>query len=552
MGTAGRLTLALVRGGRGRTGAAFAPVSASAATAVSASVPRTADGTAPRAHRLPGRLSGRLSGRVTARLAARLTGRSSSAPYTRRPGSPLATRPGPWPSALEDDAPAPSLRIQLSALQALCRQVFGVRLAVIAIGVPFAMTGAPDGAPRYAVLTAAVAGFMGSYAMLRDWERFGPRVLAHPTLLGVDLLLGSVLLLTASPASPLGYVAALTPLLSGLLYGWRGAGVFTGLQIVALLMAYRAWEHRPGAGPSTVLLAGFCVAAGIIGVTLRNLMFRFGAATQALAEANADLAVRDAVESERARLAREMHDSVTKTLHGLALSAEALAACADRVDPATLRTRAEQVAHAARAAAAESRTLLNDLRGTEPPAPDDPPLADLSAELRGLVAAVRARSGTDTRVTVLEPHPEASPLAVPRATARETVTIVAEALENAHRHARASRVTVTVGGPRGGHGPTVAVTDDGRGLPWGPVPPEPARLAALRAQGHFGLLGMTERAAALGADLRIGLAPGPGGSGTGTTILLTLPPLPVPPPAPPTPTSPSPVPFLLPEADHAL
>lgn len=352
-----------------------------------------------------------------------------------RPGSPLATRPGPWPSALEDDAPAPSLRIQLSALQALCRQVFGVRLAVIAIGVPFAMTGAPDGPPRYVVLTAAVAGFMGSYAMLRDWERFGPRVLAHPTLLGVDLLLGSVLLLTASPASPLGYVAALTPLLSGLLYGWRGAGVFTGLQIVALLMAYRAWEHRPGTGPSTVLLAGFCVAAGIIGVTLRNLMFRFGAATQALAEANADLAVRDAVESERARLAREMHDSVTKTLHGLALSAEGLALCADRVDPATLRTRAEQVAHAARAAAAESRTLLSDLRGTEPLTPDDPPMVDLPAELRSLVAAFRARSGTDTRFTVLEPHPEASPPSVPRVTARETVTIVAEALENAHRHA---------------------------------------------------------------------------------------------------------------------
>ncbi|MYY11169.1 two-component sensor histidine kinase [Streptomyces sp. SID4919] len=537
--TAGRLAAVLTGGGRAGT-------AGTRAVSASASGPRTAYGTAPTTHRLPGRLGGR----VTARLTSRLTGRSAGAPYTRRPGSPLATRPGPWPSALEDDAPAPSLRIQLSALQALCRQVFGVRLAVIAIGVPFAMTGAPDGSPRYVVLTAAVAGFMGSYAMLRDWERFGPRVLAHPTLLGVDLLLGSVLLLTASPASPLGYVAALTPLLSGLLYGWRGAGVFTGLQIVSLLMAYRAWEHRPGTGPSTVLLAGFCVAAGIIGVTLRNLMFRFGAATQALAEANADLAVRDAVESERARLAREMHDSVTKTLHGLALSAEGLAFCADRVDPATLRTRAEQVAHAARAAAAESRTLLSDLRGTEPLTPDHPPMVDLPAELRCLVAAFRARSGTDTRLTVLEPQPEASPPAVPRVTARETVTIVAEALENAHRHARASRVTVTVSGPRGGHGPTVTVTDDGRGLPWGSVPPEPERLAALRAQGHFGLLGMTERAASLGADLRIGLASGPAGSSTGTTILLTLPPVPAPPPAPSTP-SPTPVPFLLPEADHA-
>ena len=58
---------------------------------------------------------------------------------------------------------------------------------------------------------------MASYAMLRDWERFGPLVLRHPALLGLDLLIGAVLLLTASPASPLGYAAACTPLLAGLL-----------------------------------------------------------------------------------------------------------------------------------------------------------------------------------------------------------------------------------------------------------------------------------------------------------------------------------------------
>ncbi|KPC70488.1 histidine kinase, partial [Streptomyces sp. NRRL WC-3753] len=178
----------------------------------------------------------------------------------------------PTASALSDDVPAPSPRVQLNALQALCRQVFGVRLALIALGAPFALQNAADGAPRYLVLAAAVTGFMASYAMLRDWERFGPLVLRHPALLGLDLLIGAVLLLTASPASPLGYAAACTPLLAGLLYGWRGAGVLTGCQLVVLLVAHRAWADALTSGASTLLVAGFCVAAGITGVTLRNLM----------------------------------------------------------------------------------------------------------------------------------------------------------------------------------------------------------------------------------------------------------------------------------------
>ncbi|MFF2845281.1 sensor histidine kinase [Streptomyces sp. NPDC058001] len=426
--------------------------------------------------------------------------------------SPLATRPGPWPSAIEDDAPAPSLRIQLSALQALCRQVCGVRLAMIALGTPFALTGAADGHPRYFVLAAAVFSFMGSYAMLRDWERFGPRLLAHPTLLGVDLLLGSVLLLAASPASPLGYAAVCTPLLSGLLYGWRGAGVFTGIQIALLMSVYRAWEHRPGAGPSALLLAGFCVGAGIIGVTLRNLMFRFGAAGQALAEANARLAVRDAVESERARLAREMHDSVTKTLYGLALSADALAASADREDPAALRHRADLVARSARHAAAESGALLDGLRHhTEPGANGADPV-DLLSELTAYAEDFTARTGLRTRVV----RTGADRASLPGWAAREVLTIVGEALENTRRHAAATRVEIALSGT-GARDMTLTLTDDGRGLP-----PD-TTLPALRAKGHYGLIGMAERAGALGGTLTYG--PG-GGRDPGTAITLTLTPVP--------------------------
>ncbi|MFJ7786734.1 sensor histidine kinase [Streptomyces albidoflavus] len=408
------------------------------------------------------------------------------------------THPGPTTSALADDVPAPSPRVQLNALQALCRQVFGVRLALIALGAPFALQNAADGAARYLVLTAAVTGFMASYAMLRDWERFGPLVLRHPALLGLDLLIGAVLLLTASPASPLGYAAACTPLLAGLLYGWRGAGVLTGCQLVVLLVAHRAWADALTSGASTLLVAGFCVAAGITGVTLRNLMFRFGAATTALAEANARLAVAGAVEAERARLARDLHDSLAKTLHGLALTADALAEGTGHLPPDTLRDRAVQVAAAARRAAADSRDLLTGLRH-DAADPTDP--VDLAETLRtGLPA------GT--------PLDAAAPLPpVPHAVAQHLLAIAAEAVENARRHATSPpRTALTTTGTA----LRLTVTDHGPGLPTG------LTLQSASDTGHFGLVGMAERATAIGGALRVGPA-GQTATGPGTEVRIDVP-----------------------------
>lgn len=109
----------------------------------------------------------------------------------------------------------------------------------------------------------------------------------------------------------------------------------------------------------TLVLPALCLLAGAAGSCLRDLLFRFGTASQALTETRARLAVTEAIRAERDHLAREMHDSVSKTLHGLALTADALART---TDPATLRRQAEALSAAARTAAAESRALLTDLR----------------------------------------------------------------------------------------------------------------------------------------------------------------------------------------------
>ncbi|CAM5547603.1 hypothetical protein SXANM310S_00706 [Streptomyces xanthochromogenes] len=395
----------------------------------------------------------------------------------------------------------PTLALQVNALQAMCRQVFGFRLAMIATGAPFALAGAAKGAPGLLVGVAVLVTFMGSYVLFRDWERFGPLLLNHPWLLAVDAVFGALLLITATPESSLGYVTTCTPLLAGLVYGWRGAGVFAGLQVAILTLVYATGPRHQLADTSALLLPGFCVMAGAVGVTIRNLLFRFGAASQALTETRARLAVHDAVEEERARLARDLHDSVAKTLHGLALAADGLATSADRMDPAALRHRAELVARAARRAAAESRELLGDLRRTRGE-------VDVLRELSSLVKDFTARTAVRAQWRVLGRDP--APM-LPAGVARQLLTIAGEALDNAHRHAGPARVQVSAGVE--GALFRLSVQDDGRGLPPGTT------LDDLKRTGHFGLVGMVERAAAIGARIRVGR----GNAAAGTEVRVELP-----------------------------
>ncbi|MFH7593721.1 histidine kinase [Streptomyces racemochromogenes] len=367
-------------------------------------------------------------------------------------------------------APGSPLRLRANALRSLCRQVFALRLVMIPLGAPLALSRTAHGAPMYLVSGAVVATFMLSYALFRDWERCGPLLLRHRWLLAADMALGALLLVTATPASPLGLVALGTPLLAGLVYGWRGSAVYAAVQtaVVAAL----------GGG---LLLCLLCVLSGAAGSSVRDFLVR-------LTEARAQLAVAEAVRAERDRLAREMHDSVSKTLHGLALTADALTLAQD---PAAIRVQSALLAVAARRAVAESRALLTDLRE---------PLADVP-----LLPALHRLAGPGTTV-----HTPDSLPALPAPVAHHLLSLTSEALENARRHAGATRVTLTAAAT-----PTrltVTVTDDGRGLPAGGPPPS--------VPGHYGLLGMRERAAAIGADLLLG--PRPDGA-PGTRVHLTLP-----------------------------
>ncbi|MFF8591139.1 sensor histidine kinase [Streptomyces sp. NPDC015220] len=388
----------------------------------------------------------------------------------------------------------------------MCRQVFAFRLAMIALSAPSALVNAAPGLATRLVGIAVVVTVMGSYVLFRDWERFGPLLLRHPTLLALDTLFGALLLIAAGTDSTLAYVSVCTPLLAGLVYGWRGAGVFASLQSLILLAVYAGTRELSANLAQSALFPGLCVIAGAAGVTLRNLLLRFGEATRALTAVQARLAVTEAVAAERARLAREMHDSVAKTLHGVALAADGLAASSatGRMTPPLVEQQAELVARSARRAAAEARELLTDLRRDTDPSHGIDVLAELCARTRDFTA----RTGLPA---ACRPTGEHGTPPVPPAVARHLLTIASEAMENAHRHAAATRVDVRAGV----HGDRlrISVHDDGTGLPPGTT------LEQLRRAGHFGVVGMVERAASVGARIRIGRGSRP----KGTEVRLELP-----------------------------
>lgn len=186
---------------------------------------------------------------------------------------------------------------------------------------------------------------------------------------------------------------------------------------------------------------------------------------------------------ERTRLAREMHDSLGHALVLVNVKLEA-AQRLYRVDAARGDGELEATRALVRAAMGDLRRSLADLRA---PLPDH---HDLPAALRRLAGEVSARGALAVEV-VAAPEGQGPPPAV----AEALFLIAREALANAERHARARRAEVALRAD--GADWRLEVADDGAGV----------RPADLRRPGHFGVVGMRERAAALGGALLVAARP---------------------------------------------
>ncbi|MED7949675.1 sensor histidine kinase [Streptomyces sp. BE303] len=317
------------------------------------------------------------------------------------------------------------------------------------------------------------------------WRRRAPRsafgVIAAAAL--VQWLLGVQLPADAALLVALGTVTARTP--------HRSAWAAGLVAVAGAALAAARWAPEGRFLASAAAMTAAVAASALLGA---NARIRRASRAERLArlERDRDERERRAVEEERARITRELHDSVT---HGLSVVV-ALADALGHARPADSSAVTARIAETGRQALTDMRRALGLLQdaGTDAGPRDDrrspPGIAQLGALCERMEAA-----GLVTRLRV-----DGEAAGVPAAAQLTVHRLVQESLTNTLRHApEGARAEVRVCCAPGTV--TVEVTDDGRAGGTG----RPGSAGFGR-----GLTGMRERAAAFGGVLEAGPRPGGG------------------------------------------
>ncbi|MFF9060514.1 sensor histidine kinase [Streptomyces sp. NPDC014882] len=254
------------------------------------------------------------------------------------------------------------------------------------------------------------------------------------------------------------------------------------------------------------VVAVFPLAAGVLGHSVRNRRAYLGAVEERArrAEESRDSEARRRVAEERLRIARELHDLVA---HQITLANAQATVAAHFLD-----TRPEQTRKSLEELVETTADALDDLRATvgllrqsgdaSSPAEPAPGLSRLPALLESF-----RHAGLEVSV-----HQEGTARPLPPGVDLTAYRIVQEALTNVTKHAgtggarvrlvwRRDRVTVTVADDGGG-ARTAPAASTGPSASPGPS----ASTAPDRPPGH-GLIGMRERATAVGGSLFAGRRP---------------------------------------------
>ncbi|MGN7860260.1 sensor histidine kinase [Microbacterium sp. 22303] len=276
-------------------------------------------------------------------------------------------------------------------------------------------------------------------------------------------------------------------------------GSFGFLAIATFSFAYSLaewpWELLPVAG--TAVVAGLAQSsgfradpagvAGTIAVILLNIVVMCGLSF-GLHRAEQNLQ-RTAVHDERARLAREIHDTLAQGFTGIITQ---LQAAEQASDDAARRRHTESALALARDGLAEARRSVQALR---PTALEQTSLADA---LTGVAHSWSTRTGIPAAVTATG---TARPL--PTETEVALLRTAQEALTNIEKHAAARRVTIAL--RTDAAGVSLEVRDDGRGFD----AVERVQRAA-EGSGGYGLIAMRERLEAAAGRLVVEARPGRG------------------------------------------
>lgn len=184
-----------------------------------------------------------------------------------------------------------------------------------------------------------------------------------------------------------------------------------------------------------------------------------------------------AVAEERANIARDIHDTLAQGFAGITLQLEAAEQMIER-DPERSKTLLREGLQLVRHSRDESHLSIQLLRSM-------PRTDRLDVLISHCISQVVSKSGVS-----IEQHVEGEPASLSYNVANQLFRIGQEAITNAVRHANASTIAVTTS--YGRKQVLLEVRDDGKGFD----PPSAAGLS----DGHFGLTGMRERAAAIEAE----------------------------------------------------
>jgi signal transduction histidine kinase len=232
---------------------------------------------------------------------------------------------------------------------------------------------------------------------------------------------------------------------------------------------------------------------------LRSTSFEYHGVQHVLSmirDITARVEAEEAVQEERQRLSRELHDSVSQALFGIGIGAKTARAVIER-DPAKAIECIEYIHSLAKTGMADMRALLFDLR------PESLETEGLVTGLQKQAEALTARHEIPVEMALCQ-EPQA-PLPVKEALYR----IAQEAMHNTFKHAQATQVHLSLSGSDGES--ILEIRDNGIGFdPGGSFP------------GHVGLHSMEERATHLGGRLEVESA-----VGHGTRIRVRIPTPPV-------------------------
>lgn len=255
--------------------------------------------------------------------------------------------------------------------------------------------------------------------------------------------------------------------------------------IWALDSYYRAREQAEKLRHQQKLLERDLAAQDMI---RRQLVDQLAAQVNALDKAN--LALQDAHrrlltqrEQERKHLSRELHDQIIQDLLSVNYRLEEIGA--DKTVAPTFKSELADVRDNIRALIDDVRHICGNLR---PPTIDS---LGLGAALQSYTHDWTERTGVSLALDL-----DANLGRLPEAIELSLFRIVQEGLSNVRRHARAGTVQICLKhtSPRT---LMISIADDGQGLA------DDFDLSALSAEGHYGLLGVSERVALLGGRLRL-------------------------------------------------